>query len=157
MTESFAVDVWPPAIVVSASNWLEYISKDAWVGSVPVFDMYFGLEGEVAWDLEGVAVESNFLHLVAVENHFFHSSRTSAFRMPWRTKISNPWQPTKIVKISCNVKVTSSDWVPLAASPNPQPSPNSIARLKAIMAFFQTNVRVLSFVVMLCLLHVCLQ
>ena len=157
MSESFAVDVWPPVKVVWASNWLEYISKDASVGSVPVFDTYFGFEGEVAWDLEGVAVESNFLLLVALENHFFHSSRTSAFRMPWRTKISIPWQPTKIVKRSCNVKVTSSDGVPLAASPNPQPSPNSIARLKAITAFFQTNVRLLSFFAMLCLLHVCLQ
>ena len=52
------------------------------------------------------------------------------------------------------MKVASTDGVPLAASPNPQPSPNSIARLKAIMAFFQTNARVLS---LLCLLRVCLQ
>ena len=160
LSESFAVAISSAAIEVSASTLLVYISKDASVGSVPVLDTYFKFEGEVTYGLEVDKVESNFvlwrqyvLH-VAFESHFFHWSRASAFRMPWRTKISIPWQPTKIVKRSCNVKVASTDGVPLAASPNPQPSPNSIARLKAIVAFFQTNARLLSF---LCLLRVCLQ
>ena len=89
LSESFAVAVCSAAIEVSASTLLEFISKDASVGSVPVFDTYFGLKGEVTYMLEGVAVELYVL-LVAVENHFFHSFRASGFRTPWRKKISNP-------------------------------------------------------------------
>ena len=55
------------------------------------------------------------------------------------------------------MKVASTDGVPLAASPNPQPSPNSIARLKAIVAFLRTKVKVLSSVVMPRLLYEWLQ
>ena len=97
LSESFLVAaVCSAAIEVSASTLLVYISKDASVGSVPVLDTYFKFEGEVTYDLEVDTVESNFvlwrqyvLH-VAFESHFFHSSRASAFRMPWRTKMSIP-------------------------------------------------------------------
>ena len=96
LSESCLVAVCSAAKEVSASNLLVYISKDASVGSVPVLDTYFKFEGEVTYDLEGDTVESNFvlwrqyvLH-VAFESHFFHSSRTSAFRTPWRTKMSIP-------------------------------------------------------------------
>ena len=65
--------------------------------------------------------------------------------------------PTKIVKRSCNTKVASLDEVPLAASPNPQPSPNSTTRLKAITAFVRTNVRVVFPVAKPGFLRECLQ
>ena len=52
-------------------------------------------------------------------------------------------QPTKIVKRRSNAKVGCLDGVLLAANLNPQPSPNSTARVKAIKAFLRTNARVL--------------
>ena len=165
LSECFSVDVWAPAVVSSAANLLEYISKDASVGSVPVFDMYFDFDEKVAWDLKGDAVESSILlplncsqgnQLVSVENHLFHSFWASAFRIPCRKKIIIPWQPTKIVKRNCNAKVASLDGVPLAARPNPQPSPNSTARLIAIVAFLRTKARVLFSVVLPAFRYECL-
>ena len=153
-------------VVAFVSSCRILFSKDASVRSVPVFDVYFDPEEKVAWDLKGDAVESNVLlplncpqgnQLIIAENHLFHSFWASTFRIPCRTKIIIPWQPTKIVKRSCNAKVASLDGVPLAARPNPQPSPNSTARLIAIVAFLRTKARVLFSVVLPAFLYECLQ